>query len=123
MSDNEVAGQKKSRRREKDSNIYMFNAVWFKANGGEQRYREYMRAVGPLMRSVGGRKLRSFVSDRDVIGEFDADLIFFVEYPNWQAFKNFANDPAHHKVAYLREEALEKAILVRCVRPERAYRS
>lgn len=101
----------------------MLNALWFKAEGGEQRYREYMRAVGPLMRSVGGRKLKSFVSDREIIGEFDADLIFFVEYPDWQAFKDFANHPDHHKAAYLREEALEKSILVRCVRPERGYRT
>lgn len=120
MSENKQLDKQKSR---KDSCIYMLNALWFKAEGGEQRYREYMRAVGPLMRSVGGRKLKSFVSDREIIGEFDADLIFFVEYPDWQAFKDFANHPDHHKAAYLREEALEKSILVRCVRPERGYRT
>ena len=123
MSDRKLAERSKSRKREKNSNVYMFNALWFKADGGEQRYREYMKAVGPLMRRAGGRKLRSFVSVREVIGDFDADLIFFVEYPDWQAFKNFANDPDHHKVAYLREEALEKSVLLRCARPDKAFKT
>lgn len=98
----------------------MLNALWFKANGGEARYRKYMKAASPLMKRVGGRRLKRFVADRAVIGEFDADLIFFVEYPNWQAFKDFANSADYHKIAYLREEALEKSLLIRCVRPDYA---
>lgn len=123
MPDNEVTGQIQNSRSEKKSSIYMLNAMWFKADGGEQRYREYMQAVGPLMRRAGGRKLKSFVTDREIVGEFDADLIFFVEYPDWQAYKSFANSAEHHRIAYLREEALEKSILVRCTRPERPFRT
>ncbi|MFT6408957.1 MAG: hypothetical protein ACJAQ6_002379, partial [Arenicella sp.] len=82
---------KSSRKAKKDSNIYMLNAVWFKPDGGEQLYREYMKVVAPLIRRVSGRKLKSFVTDREVIGEFDADLLFFVEYPDWQAYKAYAN--------------------------------
>ena len=104
-----------------DDRIYMLNALWFKQDGGEQRYREYMKAVMPLVKRVGGRKLKSFVPDREVIGELNADLIYFMEYPNWQAYKDFANSPDYHKVAYLREEAIEKSLLIRCVRPERSF--
>lgn len=99
----------------------MLNALWFKANGGEQKYREYLRAMTPLVKQVGGRRLKSFTTDRAIIGEFDADLIFFVEYPNWAAFKEFATSPEYHKIAYLREESTEKSILIRCVRPERGF--
>ncbi len=99
----------------------MLNAVWFKQDGGEIRYREYMRSVAPLITEVGGRKLKSFVPDRELIGEFDADLLFFVEYPSWQAFKDVANSAEYHKFAYIREGALEKQLLIRCNRPSRSF--
>jgi uncharacterized protein (DUF1330 family) len=112
---------KKSSQSEKSSSIYMLNVVWFKPYNGEVLYRKYMKVVGPIIKRVGGRKLKSFVPDRPLIGEFDADLLFFVEYPDWQAFKDFANSPEYHKVAYLKEEALEKSLLIRCGRPERSF--
>lgn len=102
----------------KDEKVYMLNALWFKPNGGEARYREYMKAAAPLIKKAGGRKLKSFVPNRAVIGEFDADLIFFIEYPDWDAFKGFANSADYHKLAYLREEALDNSLLIRCARPD-----
>jgi len=122
MPEDKVVNRKNKRGPMRDNKIYMLNAVWFKADGGEERYREYMKAVMPLMRGVGGRKLKGFVTDREIVGEFDADLIFFVEYPDWQAYKDFANSSEYHKVAYLKEEAIEKSVLVRCKRPERPFK-
>jgi uncharacterized protein (DUF1330 family) len=116
-----IEKSKKRSKRRKDTSVYMLYAVWFKADGGEQRYRKYLKTVGPLIRNVGGRKLKSFVVDREVIGEFDADLIYFVEYPDWQAYKDVANSADYHKVAYLREEAVEKTIVLRCKRPDHSY--
>lgn len=104
-----------------DDKVFMLNAIWFKADGGALRYRKYLKAISPLIRKVGGRRLKSFVPDRAVIGEFDADLVFFVEYPDWQAFKNFANSSDYHRIAYLREEAVEKSLLIRCSRPESSF--
>jgi len=123
MPDDNIRDKKNNTKREQDTSIYMLNAVWFKADGGEEQYRQYLNEIGPLIKRVGGRKLKSFVTDRVLIGEFDADLMFFVEYPDWQAFKDFANSSDHHKVAYLKEEALEKSILVRCTRPERSFKT
>ena len=104
-----------------DEKVFMLNAIWYKPDGGELRYRQYIKAIVPLIRKVGGRKLKSFVPERAVIGEFDADLVFFVEYPNWQAFKDFANSPEYHRIAYIREEAISNSLLVRCARPEAAF--
>ena len=101
--------------------IYMLNALWFKADGGEDRYREYLKVVTPLISKVGGKRLRSLTTTRALVGEFDPDLIFFVEYPNWQAFKDFANSADYHKIAYLKEEALEKCLHIRCDRPEEPF--
>ncbi len=106
----------------KDERVYMFNAVWFKPNGGEARYREYLKHAIPLIEAVGGRKLKGFVPDRALIGEFDADLVFFTEYPDWSSYKKFANSSEYHKIAYLRTESLSNALLIRCERPETAFR-
>lgn len=105
----------------KEQRVYMLNALWFKPDGGEQRYRAYLKAVAPLIEAVGGRRLKSFVPDRALIGEFDADLVFFVEYPNWDAFKQFANSPEYHKIAYIFTEAVDNSLLIRCQRPEKSY--
>ncbi len=101
-----------------DQKVYMLNALWFKSEGGLQRYRKYKKAASPLIKKYGGRRLKSFVADRAVVGEFDADLVYFVEYPSWQAYKDYANSADYHKIAYLREESLERSLLIRCVRPE-----
>lgn len=97
--------------------VYMLNALWFKPNGGEARYRQYLKSVDPLISAAGGKKLRSLVPTRALLGEFDADLLFFVEYPDWGAFKQFANSAAYHKIAHLREDAIDKSLLIRCDRP------
>jgi len=99
----------------------MLNALWFKPDGGEQIYRDYMKAFMPLVKLAKGRKLKSFIADRAIIGDFDADLIYFVEFPSWQAFKDFANSADYHKLAYMREAALEKSLLIRCVRPSPSF--
>ena len=100
----------------------MLNAVWFKPDGGDALYRKYLRAVRPLIKQVGGRKLKSLVPDRAVVGEFDADLIFFVEYPNWDAYKAFANSSEYHKIAHLRNESVQNSLLIRCTQPQVPFR-
>jgi len=121
MAKDKTPKAKKRSKTSKDTNIYMLNAVWFKADGGEALYRKYMKTIAPLISKVGGRKLKSFVIDRELVGEFDADLLFFVEYPNWQAYKDFANSPEAHSAAFMKKEALERSMLLRCARPERSF--
>ena len=100
----------------------MLNAIWFKPEGGAAKFAEYLKLVTPLIEGAGGKKLRSVVPTRALIGEFDADLIYFVEYPNWEAFKQSANTAEYHSLAFMREEAVEKSLLVRCDRAPRASR-
>jgi len=98
--------------------IYMLNALWFKAGGGAEKYREYMRAAAPFVQQYGGRKLESYVPERALIGEFDADLVFFVEYPSWEAFEEMIEDEGYKKNALpLREAAIRDSLLIQCRRP------
>ena len=97
----------------------MLHAYWFKPNGGKDAYDQFMKEVLPLIEKAGGQKLRSVVPERALVGEFDADLMYFVEYPSWAAYRGFANSSQYHKVAYKLRDAVDKSLLVRCARPEK----
>jgi uncharacterized protein (DUF1330 family) len=94
--------------------IYMLNVLWFQPEVGEARYREYLRAVRDVSTRYGGKKLDSYVPEQALIGEWDADLIFFVRWPDWDTFQKFLADPQFQAVHHLREEALAHSLLIRC---------
>jgi uncharacterized protein (DUF1330 family) len=98
----------------------MLNALWFKADGGGQRYGEYGEAVMPILRDVGAEMLfPPLPVEQTLEGGFDPDLIVLVRYPSWEAFDGMWRTDAYSKVAHLRTEALDKAVLTRCaIEPE-----
>ena len=97
-----------------DTPILMFNALWFKPDGGAEKYREYMRAAFPIMQRHGGVKRTGGVPEKALIGTFDADLVFFVEWPSKAAFKAFIEDPDYQAVRHFRDEAIADSLLIRC---------
>lgn len=100
-----------------EERIYMFNALWFNKEGGAERYERYREAVAPLLERAGARLASSLLSPQAaLIGEWDADLFFVVEYPSRQAFEAMVRSEDYAKIRHLREEALEKSLLVRCQR-------
>jgi len=97
--------------------IYMLNALWFKADGGYESYKQYMKAVFPIIAKYGARPVTDlYTPKQDIIGEFDADLIFFVEWPSWEVFNTFAKDPDYESIRSLRENAITKSLLIRCAK-------
>ena len=95
--------------------IYILNALWFKPDGGAEKYAEYGRAVGPIVAKYGGRiDGRSYVPRQNLIGEFDADLVFFVEWPSLEAFQTFAQDPDLPAASALRSDAITNSLLIQC---------
>ena len=99
--------------------IYMLNVLWFQAEGGADRYKAYLKAAAPVAARYGGRKLDSFIPETAIIGDFDADLIFFVEWPSRQRFDSFVNDPEFQAILPLRDGAIVNSLLVSCRRPAR----
>jgi uncharacterized protein (DUF1330 family) len=100
----------------------MLNALWFKPDGGAERYGEYGQAVMPILAGVGAEMLFPPLPVVQTLeGGFDPDLIVLVRYPSWEAFDGMWRTDAYSKVAHLRTEALEKAVLTRCaIEPEDA---
>jgi uncharacterized protein (DUF1330 family) len=99
-----------------DQPIYMLNALWFDPDGGSERYKEYLKAAAPIVARFGGKKLESYLPEQALIGEFDADLLFVVEWPSWETFQAFINDSEFQATRQLREEAITKSLLIRCRR-------
>jgi uncharacterized protein (DUF1330 family) len=99
-----------------EEKIYMLNALWFQPGDGARKYREYLKAAAPYLRAVGGRMHSAlYAPQAAIIGEFDADLVFFVEYPSLAAFEKMARDPGYQAQALpLREAAIRKSLLIRC---------
>lgn len=98
-----------------DTAVYMFNALWFKPDGGAEKYREYMLAASPIVAKYGAKVVQEpLAPGQAIIGEFDADLIFFVEWESMQVFQQMVGDPEYQKISHLREEALTKSLLVPC---------
>ena len=98
-----------------DTPFLMLNALWFKPDGGAEMYREYMKAAFPFTETYGASAENISIPQGDIFGDFDADLVFFVRWPNKQAFLNLVSDPGYRKVARLRENAITKSILAPCL--------
>ncbi len=98
----------------KDKPIYMLNVIWYKPNGGEKKYQEYLLAAGPIAIKHGAKRQELYIPEKDIIGDLNADLIFVVKWPNEKSFLGLISDPAYLKVSHLRKEAISKSLLIRC---------
>lgn len=99
-----------------DEKVYMLNALWFKKDGGAAKYAEYAAAAEPFVNELGGKMIDGFTPDLALIGEWNPDLFFIVEWPSWDAFIKLPEDEGYKKIAHLREEALDDSLLIRCGR-------
>lgn len=96
--------------------IFMLNALWFKADGGAARYQHYLREAGKVMQAlaIGARMHQPLTPEIALIGSWDPDLFFVVEYPGRAAFDRLIHSPEYNAIKTLRDEALEKSLLIQC---------
>lgn len=94
--------------------LYVFNALWFRKDGGAARYREYLEEIAPLLAEHGGRPIAGYRPTGQLEGSFDPDLFGAVEWSGDAAFRGFLNDPHYREVAHLRDQAIERAVLLPC---------
>ena len=96
--------------------VYMLNVLWFKENGGAEKYAEYAAAAAPIVEELGGKLLESYAPEAALIGDWNPDVLFVVEWPNWETFMKLPQNPGYQKIAHLREESLRDSLLIRCRR-------
>lgn len=95
--------------------IYMLNVLWFKPEGGVQKYQEYSQAAMPFIQKHGGRPVTPLLRPQQtLIGEWDADLVFIIEFPSLEHFQQLLADPKFQQVSLIRDEALTNSLLVQC---------
>ncbi len=97
-----------------EERVYMLNALWFKKDGGAEKYAEYAAAAAPFVAALGGRLMEGYEPQDSLIGNWDPDLFFITEWPSWEAFSKLPQDPGYQKIAHLRAEALDDSLLIRC---------
>lgn len=97
-----------------DNGVYMLNALWFKANGGEETFARYFEGALPAIHRVGGEVVSNLRTAETLQGDFDPDLTFITRWPSMEAFRALIADPEYQAIAHLRGESIEKAMLTRC---------
>ena len=98
-----------------DTPFQMMNALWFKSNGGLEKYRNYLREAAPITAKYGAEASMIMTPMDALIGRFDADLMFFVSWPNKAAFLEMIADPDYMAITHLRDEAITGSYLVPCL--------
>ena len=93
--------------------VVMLNLLRFKADGGRERYLEYVEHFRATATPHGAEVL--YVGDGStalVAEEGQAwDAVLLVRYPSRQAFSDMVRDPAYSAGTHLRTEALQEAVL------------
>lgn len=94
--------------------IFMLNALWFKKEGGRQKYMEYGAAIAHLLKAAGAETKDQYSPQQSLVGEWNPDAFFVVRYPSKAAFETMINSLEYAQVKHLRDEALDSSLLVRC---------
>lgn len=86
-----------------------------RAATGEEAYRAYGKASGPIFAGVGGQIAHAWDPKLTLIGpDTEAwDIAFIAEYPNAAAFANMVKDPAYQAIVFHRQAAVADSRLIR----------
>ena len=93
--------------------VVMLNLLRFKADGGRERYAEYVEHFRRTAAPFGAEVVYVGDGSTAVIAEAGQawDAVLLVRYPSRQAFSDMVRDPAYQEGTHLRSEALEEAVL------------
>ena len=93
--------------------VVMLNLLRFKADGGRERYLQYVDHFRRAAGGFGAEVLYAGDGSTALVAEQgqDWDAVLLVRYPSRQAFSDMVRDPAYGAGTHLRTEALEEAVL------------
>jgi uncharacterized protein (DUF1330 family) len=95
-----------------DQPIVMLNLLRFKADGGRQRYLDYLGMAGPIVARYGAEILFAGDGGTALCAEPGQqwDAVALVRYPNRASFVEMIADPAYAVADPIRMSALEEAV-------------
>lgn len=93
--------------------VVMLNLLRFKADGGRQRYLDYLTMAGPIVSRHGAEIIFTGDGATALCAEPGQswDAVALVRYPNRSAFVDMIGDPAYAVADPIRMSALEEAVL------------
>ncbi|WP_219415004.1 DUF1330 domain-containing protein [Pseudonocardia nigra] len=95
-----------------DQPIVMLNLLRF-AEGGAERYDEYLAHFTPYAEQVGATVLYFGHGADPIVAEQGQawDAVLLVSYPSRRAFSDMVRDPGYQSGTHLRTEAVVEAVL------------
>ncbi len=101
-----------------DEPVVMLNLLRY-ADGGRERYAEYLRAAAPAAQAHGAELLYYGETRAPLVAEEgeDWDAVLLMRYPSRRSFLEMVSDPAYQEHTHLRSEALAAAVLQPTVPP------
>jgi uncharacterized protein (DUF1330 family) len=98
---------------EDDGPVVMLNLLRFREDGGRRRYLEYTRAISDVLPRFGGEVVYAGDGGTPLVADDGQawDAVLCVRYPSRRAFSEMVADPDYQRVAHLRTDALEEAVL------------
>lgn len=93
--------------------VVMLNLLRFKADGGRQRYLDYLAMAGPIVGRYGAEIIFAGDGLTALCAEPGQawDAVALVRYPRRSAFVEMIADPAYAVADPIRMSALEEAVL------------
>jgi uncharacterized protein (DUF1330 family) len=93
--------------------VVMLNLLRYKADGGRERYLEYVEHFRRTAAPHGAEVLYVGDGSTALVAEPGQswDAVLLVRYPSRQSFSDMVRDPEYSKGTHLRTEALEEAVL------------
>ncbi|NKJ37530.1 DUF1330 domain-containing protein [Rhizobium sp. SG570] len=96
-----------------DQPIVMLNLLRFKADGGRQRYLDYLAMAGPIVARYGAEIIFAGDGATALCAEPGQswDAVALVRYPKRASFVDMIADPAYAVADPVRMSSLEEAVL------------
>ena len=116
QGDSEKTPDNANQPNQQSERTYILFAVWFRANKGAERYREYLENASPIAMKFGARRAEGLLPIEVLSGQFDPNYISIIEWPSIENYYNFLKDPHYRRIAQLRSEAVEKSVTIHCRR-------
>ena len=93
--------------------VVMLNLLRFKADGGRERYLEYLGMAASLVARYGAEIVYAGDGSAPLAAEpgQEWDAVALVRYPTRQAFADMVADPDYQKADPVRLSALDEAVL------------
>ncbi len=93
--------------------VTMLNLLRFRADGGRERYLEYVEHFRRTAAPYGAQVLYLGEGSTALVADAGQswDAVLLVRYPSRQAFSDMVRDPEYGKGTHLRTDALEEAVL------------